>query len=606
MSYFDKKLYSLDNGNTWLDYDGSFTAKVGDKIQAKAVDKDGNETEVTTYTVKGLSDSLDNKAFDSDKSTSITLSSKQTKSFNIEDLDNEVLRIYTTGTISTSAYIKLYDKDGNELDNITFNTDLTTLVIPEGTVKASIYSGTSSLTIKEINSRKPISLKGYPEIQINDSDWTTSKKAEIVYPENTIGEYSLDLGNTWNKYNGILSIEEETTIFARAKESNKVVSSSSFIIKKIDNTEPVIELEIPETIVEESDYVVPTSTTFGNSGGKAVCKINDKEITSTKELIKGTYEIRCEAESNSGKKTSKLINLNVIEKIALSFDYTGSEQVFTAPVSGTYKLETWGAQGGTVSSAYRGGYGAYSTGKIFLEKSTNLYINIGGVGEITSLSAGQIATGGYNGGGTGANYIPQSGRMAGGGGGATHIAFVSGLLSSLENYKGELSENGNYYVSNKIIIVSGGGGGSWYFPSDNNYHTVTPGDAGGMDAVTSVAWTESSYGYMKASGGTQIGIGTEFAVVQGNFGQGASRTNKITAGGGGGFFGGNAGDIVGAGGSSYIGNPLLVEKAMYCYNCEESTEESTKTISTTNVSETPTSNYAKIGNGYARITYIGE
>jgi len=43
---------------------------------------------------------------------------------------------------------------------------------------------------------------------------------------------------------------------------------------------------------------------------------------------------------------------------------------------------------------------------------------------------------------------------------------------------------------------------------------------------------------------------------------------------------------------------------MYCYNCEESSEESTKTISTTNVSEEAISNYAKIGNGYARITLI--
>ena len=43
---------------------------------------------------------------------------------------------------------------------------------------------------------------------------------------------------------------------------------------------------------------------------------------------------------------------------------------------------------------------------------------------------------------------------------------------------------------------------------------------------------------------------------------------------------------------------------MYCYNCTESTEESTKTISTTCTSATPTENCAKSGNGYARITLI--
>jgi len=43
---------------------------------------------------------------------------------------------------------------------------------------------------------------------------------------------------------------------------------------------------------------------------------------------------------------------------------------------------------------------------------------------------------------------------------------------------------------------------------------------------------------------------------------------------------------------------------MYCYSCEESSEESTKTISTTNTSKNPISNYAKKGNGYAKITLI--
>ena len=43
---------------------------------------------------------------------------------------------------------------------------------------------------------------------------------------------------------------------------------------------------------------------------------------------------------------------------------------------------------------------------------------------------------------------------------------------------------------------------------------------------------------------------------------------------------------------------------MYCYNCEESSDESTKTISTTNVSSDPISGSAKIGNGYAKITLI--
>ena len=73
-----------------------------------------------------------------------------------------------------------------------------------------------------------------------------------------------------------------------------------------------------------------------------------------------------------------------------------------------------------------------------------------------------------------------------------------------------------------------------------------------------------------------------------------------------GFYGGGAGRTAygAGGGSGYIGNSLLTNKVMYCYNCEESNEESTKTISTTCNEETPTSYCAKKGNGYARITLV--
>lgn len=79
-------------------------------------------------------------------------------------------------------------------------------------------------------------------------------------------------------------------------------------------------------------------------------------------------------------------------------------------------------------------------------------------------------------------------------------------------------------------------------------------------------------------------------------------------GGGVGYYGGAGTNRLhsgGSGGSGYIGNSLLTNKAMYCFKCQESNEESTKTISTTCAEETPTSNCAKKENGYARITYIG-
>ena len=89
-----------------------------------------------------------------------------------------------------------------------------------------------------------------------------------------------------------------------------------------------------------------------------------------------------------------------------------------------------------------------------------------------------------------------------------------------------------------------------------------------------------------------------------SFGQGGSAT--AGSGGGGGYYGGKAttSEAGGGGGSGYVGNSLLTDKYMYCYNCATSDEESTKTYTTTNVSSTPTSNYAKTGNGYAIITLV--
>ena len=584
LSYFAKKLYSLDNGTTWLDYKGILNVKAGDVIQAKAIDKDGKETEISTYTVKGLTDNLDDKAFDKDQTTSVILSSKKTKSFILDGVDNEVLRIYTTGTVNVGAYIKFYDKDNQELSTVTLNTDLTTLVIPERSVKASIYSGTSALTINEVNLREVKAAKeNYPEITINDANWTTTKAVEILYPEGTEREYSLDLGTTWNKYTNELTIDKETTIFARSIKAGKIISTNSFIITKVDNVKPIVELQLPSKIYKTFEFKLPTSYIAGSSGANVECRVGNNKVTTTKDLGIGTHEISCTIENGIGIKTeiNKTIEIYELPKDSITdFDYTGEEQTYTASKSGIYFIETWGASGGCSLTDGKQtckdiGYGGYSSGTISLTAGNTLYINVGGKG--TDGIRDSDSPGGYNGGGNGV-WDTDDDESAGGGGGATHIALRTGLLSTLENYK------------NDIIMVSGGGGGKSY--------TFVAGSGGGYKGAitshTNQSEVSQDKGYLFGKGQDANGAISIYGV----------------AGGGGGFYGGymnkSGSKTSGSGGSGYIGNTLLKNKSMYCYNCEESSEESTKTIKTTKVSETPTSKYAKIGNGYARITYIGE
>ena len=297
--------------------------------------------------------------------------------------------------------------------------------------------------------------------------------------------------------------------------------------------------------------------------------------------------------------------VNISENTVYTFDYTGDEQVFTIPATGRYKIETWGAQGGSVSSEIYGGYGSYSTGIINLKKNDITYINVGGSGVASASDTNGSIDGGYNGGGSAYVIASSCSNIGGSGGGATHIASVSGLLSSLENDK----EN--------IIIVAGGGGGAEHRNcGGTDYHNIIGGSGGGLEGNSSNV-INTPWQYTISTGGTQETGGTNgthnnaSGATDGTFGsggQGNPRKEGSTnsPGGGGGLYGGGAGMYMsGGGGSGYIGNTSLYNKVMYCYNCQESLEASTKTISTTCTSETPTENCTKQGNGYVRVTYLG-
>lgn len=289
------------------------------------------------------------------------------------------------------------------------------------------------------------------------------------------------------------------------------------------------------------------------------------------------------------------------------YEYTGGEQYFIANKTGTYKIEAWGAQGGdaydnTYELSSTGGYGGYSTGTINLTKNQNYYINVGGAGIRDDNKIGKIA-GGYNGGGNASRSSNYPKENFGSGGGATHIALISGILSSLTPNSEE--------EKNIIIVAAGGGGAGTGYKIRNN-----GGSGGGYIGVTTKTCIISDTGTKGSCGGgaTQTAGGKKRTEgSDGVFGKGASYSfnNKGSGGGGGYYGGGSEGNRAASagGGSGYIGNSNLTNKIMYCYNCQESTSEedetNIKTRSTTNVSEEPISNYAKIGDGFARITYLG-
>jgi len=195
-----------------------------------------------------------------------------------------------------------------------------------------------------------------------------------------------------------------------------------------------------------------------------------------------------------------------------------------------YSLEAYG--GGSGSSI-----GAYAIRYVELTAGKTIYIVTGASGDrcytTTSSTGSDSAAGGYNGGGSSFCTRNSYTTYAYSGGGATHIATVSGLLSNLSAYKD----------TGEILVVAGGAGGN----AVNGSYGVTGGNGRGY----------STDGY-------QFGLGSQ------------GSTGNARSGGGGGWYGGVGGytrytgsstsiyRLASQGGSSYIG--VAADTSTITYN----------------------------------------
>ena len=425
-----------------------------------------------------------------------------------------------------------------------------------------------------------------------------------------------------------------------------VINSKSTNLVKVfiqNNSGTDITTNIKDIVGFEAETLdLPNNSTAINKGPyyKAIVKSNNNDYGKVKPNIKlsanaGTvkYTIvpndgyRYKSTTCEGTVVDNILTISNITSnvncevvfehinIQVSFDFAGGslgatytepqEYTYTVPYTGAYKLETWGAQGGTVeysSATYRGGYGGYSVGNIQLTSGQKLYINVGGVG--TGGGATSLFTGGYNGGGDITSKSSTLDHYHATGGGATHIATKTGLLSTLSS------------DLDSILIVSGGGGGGYRHTGGVGLSSIG-GEGGGYigtDSTLGKSNGKQGLGGTQTGGGKYDGSTETTSTIFGSFGQGGIPSASWGSAGGGGFYGGGAsygststkGNSGGGGGSGYIGNALLTDKYMYCYECSTSDDESTKTYTTTNVSDTPTSNYAKSGNGAAKITIMDD
>ena len=339
-----------------------------------------------------------------------------------------------------------------------------------------------------------------------------------------------------------------------------------------------------QTIAGDTSFTSPTGSAETGHSGNGYCRITVIECKNTALYTRI---------NNSMKKATAFyfkLNNNKMYGVGsanyngsvMNFDYTGSVQTATL-TPGKYKLECWGAQGGTYSGCI-GGYGGYSKGTITLTKTTTVYISVGGAGSSSSTAAG------FNGGGTGIS----SGR---GGGGATDVRIGQNSLYSR-------------------VIVAGGGGGAGVTSANANPCGCGGGEYGGDGYYNNTTGSYTTGQNRSGGSASQTAGGITWSTgTQATFGQGGNASGYSCGGGGGGWYGGggaydsdsDSDGRWGGGGSGYVytsstaknyPNGCLLNSTHYLTNAQTIAGDTSFT------SPTGSAETGHTGNGFCRITNL--
>lgn len=315
-----QKQYSLDNGATWKEYQGTFRIPLGQKIIARSIDKNGTISQTSELTATTPKAYIGPEAYDGDYSTYFS-SGSYPRIAVAPEMIGQRIEINTSG----SGYLIYIGENEKQLGNCSNN-----LVVPEGTkyiqnfyggniyeIRPAVVSTTTrSKSIKKSTSE----VVNSPDIKVSTKDWAISKEVEITSNGYDV-EYSYD-AKVWTKYTGKLTINRNCTVYARSIDSSGLeVSSSSYKITKIDTESGDISLSgIPDEIVQGESYNVPTISEFNNiSGGSSNCSVSGNSITNTNVLTVGEHIINCRAVTNAG------IEININKKIKVK--EKGSDEV---------------------------------------------------------------------------------------------------------------------------------------------------------------------------------------------------------------------------------------------------------------------------------------
>ncbi|HBG4073820.1 TPA: hypothetical protein KQC97_003522 [Clostridioides difficile] len=242
---------------------------------------------------------------------------------------------------------------------------------------------------------------------------------------------------------------------------------------------------------------------------------------------------------------------------------------------GRYKLECWGACGGTLGASdwTECAKGGYSKGEVILKKRTNLCICVGQSGYEKLDTGSTLTRTGFNGGGRTNAHGINGNYYSKYGGGATDIR-VYYTRATWDSAEGLLSR----------ILVAGGGGGT-----KNNYAAASSiGHGGGYVGENGIGRDRDFCG-----GGSQYQGGTSYDTEEYHGSLGKGGYGGIGVGGGGGWYGGagSYSNECGGGGSGYALNKDSYKPPGYIPTSEYYLEN---IVMTTGGNTTKADGYAKI------------
>lgn len=425
-------------------------------------------------------------------------------------------------------------------------------------------------------------------------------------PNNVFYELGEQSACTGSANADALSIKNQKVVIAAASRTSCVAYldiSSGPILESMETS--VSGQSVTINLGNSNVGTTPTTYYYSSDNGNTYVSSTSSSYTFNNLTPMSQITFKAYSVDASGKTSGILTTTAETDYAYLGiFSYKNSVQTKTIEVSGYYKLEVWGAEGGpgyTYSTG--GGMGGYSYGTVYLNAGDTLYIYTGGKGTVSKGSSTSKSGAGFNAnagsvtnGATAANY-------GGGGGGGSDIRINTDSIYAR-------------------VIVAGGGGGkcgqatkAYCYGGDAG---GTTGSRGTYQASTTTNKTYAGQGGTQTAGGA-TGTYSSYKGRAGSFGSGgyggvrsSSSSYRGAGGGGGGWYGGGGGTYRyggGGGGSGYVYTESTA--ANYPSGCLLNSNyymTSAATIGGDTAFESPTggTETGHSGNGYAKVTYVGQ